>query len=603
MPVRAFRVWETHTRVLDPIAEQIAFSLLRQLGIERYFNDQGQVFVHTDRTAISRNTEEGGYVRVSNDRADFQVEYIFNPLNTQWSMDVFDNMQAHWMSLQRKNEHVPLFSDPVADVQVVESHVPTGINMEVTLAFNTIDGAMAAVEAINNIQHGTAITTVHDIVYTYPLDTYITNALFIIYKHRTFTPPKNFITYLIENSTAKIQLDARREDLGKDPKDRVMQLVVKRHQLGGLAVLQYTESAPEAEKIEQQTDRFLVKFQYMFQFSRPGNLRMTYPVMVENKLLPSEMVYEEPSSYIESLSGVYLQRSFNSFLRTWTPNNPPITCIRVPYYDDFNVPYSPVRAAQFNHFFLGGLILGSPTEAIVVDLSGDLGDGLRLHPKTVEIMKMQAADRSILKTNGIYNVSVFVNDTPLSTADISVTPDLVFTIDVRDMQKRYHLVISEATDVRQLDNKYLQVLMDNRCYFPSTVASNLQALIKRGVYKIVPSSPLLSLVRNCLYRGTIDPLIRKLIDDGHCEHDVWEYTQSADQIIHYTSITKSAVSTCYLFEELVKNAVAAGCIAASQVPSRFIEPVIDQTGVTQGSYYGWPNTPLRIIDANITVAK
>jgi len=604
MPTRVFKVYETHTRVIDPIAEQLIYSVLRQLGILHYFRSDKNdaIFISSDRHAISGAQDQQGRVRVSNDRCDVEIDPILNPVSTRWDMIKSANMQAHWNMYQNKNLDVPLFSDSVADVQVVEVMVPAAIDLRFSLKFNTIDGATNALESIINQHLQQSVVVPHDIAYSYPVDMDIATFLMMVYQCRRFENPPGFIEYLMQNSTEQIDIDIHRYDVDKDQDKQRRQLVVRKRQLNTIGILEYVDPKPVVEKVESYPDNFAVNFTYYFQFARPSNLRATFPIMIENNLVPVEYAGTEDTSMIRGLDGRWQDRSFNQFFQTLTPVNPANTRIKFPWYDDFEPPRSPITVEKFNSFFIGGILLpvdppaGHTERKIVVDLK-DLA-GYHLHPTTLEIMKLHRQEKQIFTTNGIYNITVFQNQSMIPATKMELSDDLILTVDVQDLSKRYHLVLSEATDVIRMQDRWLNVLMEHRCFFPSTVAANLQTLITRGVYKIVPSHALLTLLRRCLGSGSIDPLIRQLITDGHCSSSIWDYTWTAEQFAHYISVTRSFVSSCYLYEELVTLGLDAGCITSNNIPPRYVHCVIDAVGARQGGLNA--NTPLRIIDSTIS---
>jgi len=598
-----FNVPEIHTRVTDPIALQIIESILRNLDVYNYF--QGAITLKSDRHALSTQKDDQGRPRVSNDRCDVLVEPMLNPANVRWERNTQAAMTAYWQNMKDRYAEDPVFYDETADVVLRECTVPAGIVLEFTMKFNTIDGATKAVNAIISKYRGEGTPVAHDVVYTYPLDMNLLDSLYAVFERKGLPPNTNFIDYLRNNSGASSMIDVEvaRELVSAPPAEQRRQLVVRKRQLNAMAVLEYTESKPEAEKVEQYLDRAIVRFTYTLQFARPSVLWLTFPTVVNNELLPGPMFDKNAETFVDALSGIYGETAYSRFMRSYyAAKQEPSTVIRFPEYDEWNVPaHSKVAQSRFNSFFVVGLLLdegGGCTQ----DLK-DVCD-YQLHPRVRDLMQLHVQRGQLQTTYGLYNVSVFENDMQIDSSRITISSDLVMSLTATNKERRYHLVFSEATDASRLDQFWLNQLVQNRCLFPSTVAENLKTLTTLGVYRIVASHALLSVIRMLMDGPTVATAIAWMISETHATPEIWEYTFYPEQLFEYLSMTKSAKSgsRCYLYEIFVQKLVDMGAIdTASQIPPRSLVPTMDHIGY-KGLRYGC-NFPLRVFNAVIAATR
>lgn len=596
MPFLDFPIQETATRIIDPVAEQITEALLRDLGLRDLF--PGSLYVRQeDRTGASLTSDANGAINLSRDRCDVVYDPVLNPAEVAFDALNFDATTAYGSTKLYKNARVPLFVDPLADVQVVERQVPCSLTMEVALRFKTYDVAQLAFDALVAKYDRSAVRNLHDVVYTYPLSMPLAMALMAVYRCRSVRATRSFVEYLQDCTAGALRVEVARDELA-DGAAAAKALVVKQRALSVTGAIEFTQTKPEAElSAEGLPDRYAVRFTYKVQFFRPALLQMTFPVIVENQELPYALFETTEHLRAPALDGVLQSRSLTHYLRG--TRSLPLPLVRFPFYDDFQVPKCRVTEYAFHTFWLSAFTLDDGGTSI--DLT-DLDD-VALHPVVRAILALHTP-ADLFGDTALYNVTVFSNDQVVDASRLSWDP-LTWTVGVSasDRTKRYHVALSEATDLGHLDPKWLAVLLRYRCFYPLTILKNLNRLIALGYYTVAPSDALLGTIERCMQAGNLDSFIAQLIAAGHCGSELYQYASTAFQFADYISNTRSTLTGCYLYNELLDLALAAGCVDPSRIPGRYVKTSSGYpVGANFGGYNG-PNTPLRIFRSAIIAAR
>lgn len=587
MPTLDFHIKELDSHIVDPITTQLIGGILKDLNAT-HLNTPDTLYVTSDRRKSSTTSNAHGDANTTHSRCDVEVRTITNPASLKWDIMTLAHTTAHGTSKFHSEDSLPLFVDQVADVRLVEVHFPLTLSLSFSLKLKTIEEARLIEASLISKYYKESKYNTHDFSYAYPLDTYTLQALFHVYKMRSeFYNKVNFIDYIQNHSTSKVQflVDKTRAE---------SQLTVKRVQINALGLLEHDQEAPEPLKEGQSTDRWELKFTYTVQFQYPNHLKMYVPVTVENELTDPALINADDSPYdFTYLEGLLQERSFNTILREMhAPINQPE--IRLPFYDDWIIPHSPAKSHSFRPLLVMCFTLDENITAIPFKELGDIN----IHPVILDMMQEHGQD--IFTTKGIFNIGVFSNDHVLDKTLSHITPDLNVLVDVSDKKKRYHIVLSEATDLRYMDDKYIRLLMRYRWYFPLTIARNLQRLIDLGHYTLDRANTALMIIEQCMYSGNLDKHIRTLIHAGHVTHHIFQYTATAYQFCDYLMNTRSLITGRYLFDEMVEIGLNAGCIKEGMIPRPYVRgpngwPIHQPPG---GSTNGI-NTPIRIFNANI----
>ena len=217
-------------------------------------------------------------------------------------------------------------------------------------------------------------------------------------------------------------------------------------------------------------------------------------------------------------------------------------------------------------------------------------------------MKLHGND--IFDTSGLFNVAIYCNGLPVDRSCLSIDANLVVTLAMSRQYRRYHLVLSEATDFRALDNKWYQTFIAHRTFFPVTVIRNMQRLVDRGLCYIDRNNILLLTVNQAIQQRIVDDQIAQLITAGHLTHYAYAYATTAEQLVEYLIQTISPVTQRPAYDAYVQLCLDAGLMIPAQLSTGIIRapdgfPMLpfDLRG-TISTF----NLPLRVLTANVLIS-
>jgi len=466
VPVLDFKIPETYTHIIDPVVQQVGYALLDDLGLRGYFGDD--VYFLTDTQSATNTSSDNHTLNTLNDRCNFTYEFALNPNEMKWDVMSFRHTQAYGTLGIHRRSMVAVFHDKIADVSLQEHQVPCTITMEVALMFQSKEMAANTVTAIISKHHQGTVVQAHDLYFDYPMSTKLIQDLYSIYKLKYPDKSVQFMDYLKTQSAGAIAY------LHNPNLDHI-ELVVKRAQLSALGVMEYNQNKPEAEQIAQVSNRFHVNFTYTIQFARPDKLTFYAPVVVNNQLIPERLIPTGESTFHPALTGVFPDIPVTLTLQEYYKYSKHV--IRFPDYDDFNPKRCPAVTYGFQHFLVLGFLLDeAPTTKI--NLPTDIYP-LKFHPIAQEIMQYHGRD--IFGTNGLFNITVFANDVQVEPGLVTIDENLVIEVAMESLDKRYHLVLSEATDLNNVDPKYWDLLKKYPDFFGTQILRNIRYLKDIGV--------------------------------------------------------------------------------------------------------------------------
>ena len=590
MPIRDLFIVEASSSILEPISHQMTYVILARLGLRDKFGDN--VYVTNEFTKSSLTTDDDTHnALISKDRCDVKTTVVWAPDQVKWDIYSSRFTQAYGVPVGLDRTLIPIFYDPVAAVRLTEHQVPCSMTLEFSLQFKDRESAFMAISAITNTSLKDSVINYHDLSYNYPVNNDMFISLNQIYQLRQ--PTITYVDlweYLTICSRGRVQYLKQRS--GDD-----IQLIIKRQDLRAIGVLEYTGTAPTVEEQDRGIDRFVVDFNYTVQFARPDVLRLSFPVVVCNKLVPPWMVPRKIEGEHNSFSGILQEKALTGYYLRNIASHTQIL-IRRPIYDDF-IPEncSPIVSAKFSQFF-NAVVLLDDGDTTTIDLL-NLGDNTKLHDTVVEIMKLHGND--IFGSKGIINLSVYCNDTPVDNSLLSIDENLVLTISMKNKLKRYHLVLSEATELSNLDTKWFDTLIANRTFFPITVVRNLQLLIDKKYCYIDRHNLVLNLVNQKIRNASIDSQIQTLITQGHLNTYVYSYTSTPEQFLDYLMHHRSPISDKLVYDEYVDLCIKSGLLLKSELSSGYIRTYNGYPFLPSSSRDVIPrfNTPLRIIDFTV----
>ena len=538
MTTQYFQISNNSSTTFDMTIRQITKSVLHDLNISEYIDDKS-ISINNDRNFDSSSEDENEALRLGSDnRCIITSEEITNPKNIKWMMDHLSSKMSHGRSSLNTETKIPLFYDQDSDIRLYELSQSCNIKLSFKIFFKDKDLATKLESLIVNKYHGDAAFNLHDINYSYPIGMDVASSMMYLYKLKK-SYNKTYVNYLQEYSTKEISLDVSKHD------NNEKRLMVRKNNLNTLALLEYDQDKPMAKEAGKLSSGWEIEFEYTLQFSKPDSLSLTFPSVIENQLVPNEMIPMGHDSNFKSvdLCGLFQEHTFNAASNLFYNYKHIIT--RLPYYDNFYpTPNMPINLNKFKPIFISVLTLDDGITSINLNKLGDI----KLHPTCLELIEKHGKD--IFNLDGIFNISVYSNGYLVDASKLTIDSSLTIFFKLSDRIKRYHLVLSEATDEQYMTMKYLSLLLNYRWFNSTFVLRNIERLRSLGILKTVASRELILLIKKLYDMKKISFYIKKIREAKHCNSDINQmYTMY--NLIEYLLHKRSDITNKFLMDELL----------------------------------------------------
>jgi hypothetical protein len=384
---------------------------------------------------------------------------------------------AHGTTLFDRYENHSLFVDKRADIHLQEQLVPCSVNLNIQFAFKYKEIAYQTLDAIYSRHYTGSIIEYNDIYYSYPFPIATLKALHILYQMKEFNTDMTFSKYLKCGSNDNISyLKSRNNDN--------TQIVIQKNQFRVLSELLTSVEQPDSQKINKLPDVWNISTSFYYQFSRPNILALYYPTTIENKLIPVDICPPTTPYHPTDVEGVDVDVVMQQYISKRYIDKYIQHVVRYPAFDDWDIPTynNNIHNNPYKPFFIGTLLLDpeSPEGEHVskIDLINELPDESKLHPILIETLRLQG--KSSFNIDALFNISIYANDVQVDPSLLDIDQDLIVYVKSTIKHKRYHIVISELTEIRNLNSRYVPILLKYDDFFASTIIRQLDALKSRG---------------------------------------------------------------------------------------------------------------------------
>ena len=455
MPLVYSAISEQTDHIYDVIAKQFAHKILRDLNTLTKLEDK--IYIDTGYSAPQSTTDGDNNSILRNNKLIVKATPNTNPTSLKWDNITGQHVTGQYINSRTlHNQFNLLFADKAASIFVREMTIPTSINLEFELELVSRDQAYEIpAQLFRRYAVGQVFTEV--LTYDYPIPNDILTLLFSLYKMRRLSTPKTFPEYIDICSNNKFTYNVSRAD------QRNVEIVVPKTMINALCTVEYNEDKPEEVKVNRSANAYQTKFNVIVQFERSDMLMMQYPCVVDNQVLPANMIPEPKTTHIESLDGPFPTRVFNEAMKTTSMVRP--SEVRMPYYDDWLIPGSLAQMRSYKEFMTAIFLVDeqNPDRITEIELGGDLGDGDQLHPIVKKILKLQGNDS--FRTDCIFHIDVFWGDRAVDASTLSIDENLVVRVPCKDINQTHRIVLSEITDLKYLNPKWLPYLVTECPYF------------------------------------------------------------------------------------------------------------------------------------------
>lgn len=472
MPLVYSAISEQTDHIYDVIAKQLAHKIIRDLN--PLTNMEDKIYIDTGYSAPQSTTDGDNNSILRNNKLIVKATPNTNPTSLKWDNITGQHVTGQYINSRTlHNQFNMLFADKAVGIFVREMTIPTVINLEFELELVSRDQAYEIpAQLFRRYAVGQVFTEA--LTYDYPIPNDVLTLLFSLYKMRRLTSPKTFPEYIGICSNNKFTYNVSRAD------QRNLELTVPKTMINSICTLEYNEDKPEEVKVNRSANAYQTKFNIVVQFERADMIMMQYPCVIDNQLIPANMIPAPKTTHIESLDGPFPTRVFNEAAKVYSMARP--SEIRMPYYDDWLIPNSLAKSRSYKEFLTAIFLVDeeNPNKVTEIPLGGDLGDGDQLHPIVKNLLKLQGNES--FQTDCIFHIDVFWGDQIIEPATLSLSEDLILRIPCKDINKTHRIVISEITDLKYLNPKWLPYLVNECPYF--LLCPTVVDLINKGLLVI-----------------------------------------------------------------------------------------------------------------------
>lgn len=478
MPILTTPVTELTHHVLENISRQILDRFIHQMGLMGTIGDN--IYINTKYSSISDTTDGELNARLRTNRIIADVTLQVNPNSVKWGEVLTFSHSPSYGVGAFLTRNTPIFNDRQFGIALYEQAAPCSIQMNCTLHITEKSLAYALPLKFFNKFQDSSVMQMHDLIYDYKLTNEMIYVLGQIYTHKRYSKAfETFYHYL--RYWSKELVSQSRSTLTGDREE----LVVKKHNVECLSMLEYSEEEPNTDNTESSVNSFTLNFMITTQFNMVNSLILSYPIMIENKLLPIEAI-PLPVPLRDRCTGAGMDDiNMNEYFKQHRYLHHDY--IQVPFYDDWILPpTSRQRSASHNPILIAACSFDEDHPSTIIDMTCNLGEDYILPMQLRQILSRQEeiCPGGSFDSDGIISIGMYLNEKQLNRDELYLSPELEFEYYSRNITAMHHLVISETTDIAQLSPKYYPVLLEYLEYFDLQIVRQLWWLADKGVLRI-----------------------------------------------------------------------------------------------------------------------
>lgn len=423
---------------LHTVSQQIMLNTLKRLGLEDYF--ENNINYKSIGTTISDSTNDSDEIKLKQNRIDVDIHTSSATGDQKWetTMSVHEYQQS-LTHLSNRN-HKKIFYEPIGQFAITEYEKPLTITMTCVMMFDDMVSAIGAIQRVSSLCSYGVLQ--QDLSFSY----FLPPAIYIrLYELMLLTgrPKTEFIEYLSTWSGGRIDRTINRHNHN----DKA--LSVQRNKAGVIVSLECDQGEPEpVGGTDNSPDMYSVTFTLITQLSMCNMMGLSYPIVVNNKLVPRSLVpiedYElhSPKSITHPYFAIDRYRNLIKQEKPIVNDDP----YRIPWYDNW-YPESKGLAKRYEPFFITVVLLDDiENEDGVTNVNLETDFPKPLIPEVIETLKEQGT--SSLMYDERINISVFTNDILVEPSTLTLTNGVELSIPNRNRTAIYRIVISADDFVR-----------------------------------------------------------------------------------------------------------------------------------------------------------
>lgn len=456
MPVLSIAIPELETHAFYPICVQSIHKVIESIGLEKLFKNN--IFIETgfSQPKNFNDTKHNATLNINKVRA--QAEINTNPANLKWEHINFSHAlePIGFSHTTKDRDFQVVFYDPDSNIKLNEMVLPTYISLNCTMSI--LDRSIAyQIPSLLYRHYPPNMPSMEHISYDYPIPKPTIALLYTLFKLKRFNKPLSFKDYLDKSTGNNTQIAINRVHTKEE-------LVMKKILIDSLFMLDYSDNKPNEVVVNRSVNQYDINFTIHLQFTRPDTLIMDYPVVIDNQLLPGNLIPEvlHKSEPISNLIGPYPINILNEAVDHYQKKYIEPVMIKFPDYDEWYPPLtSSIIQRKYRPWFSCIFTMDEDSEYTELPIGGVLDEelGYELHPLVKEILKRQGSKS--FDTDCIFNITIFNDDLPVEKSYLSINEDLTIKVRCIDPRKVRRLVISELVDISKLNPVYTEVKSPN----------------------------------------------------------------------------------------------------------------------------------------------
>lgn len=268
-----------------PNAELAVRKVLQKLGLTEYFDNK--IFINSDYTgsSVSWKDRVTRYAMLNEQRVVANVKFNNNTTNLKWDTT---SVQQHMDTMVHRRDTItspPLFLDPETGINMFTRSLGCNIEIEVTMTFPDSTVAFDVVNGMVSTFNRGELMECINLSYDYPLPVQILKDLWILGQMKGIQKG-HFAEWFYKNSNGQIQvIESKRYN------NKHHEVVVKQRTYEALMAIDYNPDQPAIETKGSAAETVVIPFNLAVQCSKPNMVYLKYPVVVNNIMVPSELVH------------------------------------------------------------------------------------------------------------------------------------------------------------------------------------------------------------------------------------------------------------------------------------------------------------------------
>lgn len=562
MPTLSYPISEVANQIIDPIIQQLTLGFLKTNGIKPYIDDN-YIHINTDRSSSDVTTDKNGRLSSNENRVDVDTDIVLNPSVPLWEMNNAGNNASFGITRQGYNDiiisagsnstnrkgfskgsHVAIYNDRSIGTFIEEFTQLFGVTLTLKITTNGYDLAQRFYSTLSAKYFNDQIYEIFDLFISYPFDTGLQAICALIYrcKHNICEDAKiklsDVIQYVKDYSKSDIGYRYQLNDLqGGELRNR--QLVLRRGIKDVPCLVTHDSERPEVERIEKAPFLFTTTVTLKMQIEIPTFLLFGLPIVIHNVALP-EILFRKKTENMTNFPSIYSKPQLDLFDRVMqkTITKFPGTdqLVRYPIYDDWLPPNVLVNNDEYSTLLILTVTLD---EGDMTCISFNDMDEYRLSPFMCELLQMHQTE-DLLNGDGIFRLLVFANDGILVN-DLVTFDQETLSVAFKATNKRpiYRIVLAERINILSMNMKWYPTVLRYRFLFPLTLARSTNYLHDKGFVTYVPDQSIYLDICKIFHSEHLYAVLRTMMKTGKVPHNIYQFTQNANQFACYIMQTKA----------------------------------------------------------------